>query len=676
MRGIGCYDPSGAIMRLVTLAGALLLPASFVSPQSANPGGKDPAQTVIRVNVNLRQVDLIVTNAEGNHVTDLQASDFQLLEDGKPQRITICEWVEVAPPASGARLAALNEKPSFLERLIGTPRFRKTPGNDSLSAPVANPRKEEIRRMIAIVADAKPAPSNSVVIMDRVRKFIDEQVGPGDMVSIRSTRRSITPMRGGRTVQIRDSMGIFQQFTNDKRQLAAATERLPRVCMILRACIPDTAGALMAAIRDLQDLPGRKAVMFVGRYVGPVDNIVSMANRAGVVIYVLDPEGFQERSYDRARALAEKTGGKRILSTEGFDLTKAFNEVIEDLSGYYVLGYHAAGDESDSPSKPAVRPVVDVRVLRPGLIVRARDGRMGAPAPVAKPEPGSTGQPLGRHERLASALSSVFTLDGIRVRLDATFSASTPNRKEKRSPIVHVALNIDGHDVAFADADGGNLKAVLDVVLAVFNADGSVAGAADKRYTLLISKDRAEQFIRAGARSQLDFAVPRPGPYQVRAAVHDAGSGEVGSGYAFLDIPDFNQSRVSLSSPVLRLPDGASPKTAARPHWNEFAPGDTIQYSCEVFGLKMPGKPPAPPDVEAEVKLYRGGGVVAQIPLSPVKVEKTGEQWLLSGSVRIPDGLAPGNYAMELLAYDRLQQSKRRQAAQQWVDVAVVGPEN
>jgi hypothetical protein len=100
-----------------------------------------------------------------------------------------------------------------------------------------------------------------------------------------------------------------------------------------------------------------------------------------------------------------------------------------------------------------------------------------------------------------------------------------------------------------------------------------------------------------------------------------------------------------------------------------------VQYICEVFGLKTPGKPPAPPMVETEVKLYRGGGPVAGIPPSPVKIESVGDQSFLSGSVHIPDDLAAGNYTMEVLAYDRLEPSQKKQTAQQWIDVTVVGPQ-
>jgi len=126
---------SGVSVNLLRLAGALLLFALAVSPQTADPGRTAAADPVIRVNVNLRQVDLIVTDAQGDHVSDLQPTEFQVLEDGKPQRITNFSWVEVTPPPSGARAAWLKEKLSLLERFSCVPRLHKTPGNAS---PVAN----------------------------------------------------------------------------------------------------------------------------------------------------------------------------------------------------------------------------------------------------------------------------------------------------------------------------------------------------------------------------------------------------------------------------------------------------------------------------------------------------------------------------------------------------------
>src|SRR5437763_13177831 len=81
----------------------LLCAAVFVAPISAQrPGAPPPmptppAQTkppqidaddVVRITTNLVQVDAVVTDKDGQLVTDLKPEKVQILEDGKPQKIT------------------------------------------------------------------------------------------------------------------------------------------------------------------------------------------------------------------------------------------------------------------------------------------------------------------------------------------------------------------------------------------------------------------------------------------------------------------------------------------------------------------------------------------------------------------------------------------------------------
>ena len=54
-----------------------------------------PPQTVIRINVNLVQVDAVVTDSNGKPVTDLKREDFELFQDGKPQTITAFDFIDI-----------------------------------------------------------------------------------------------------------------------------------------------------------------------------------------------------------------------------------------------------------------------------------------------------------------------------------------------------------------------------------------------------------------------------------------------------------------------------------------------------------------------------------------------------------------------------------------------------
>ena len=75
-----------------------------------------------RVTVNLVQVDAVVTDRSGNHVTDLKLEDFEVLQNGKPQRLTNCTYIPTGPakitaPAAGPAPARLSR--SFLRAPAG-----------------------------------------------------------------------------------------------------------------------------------------------------------------------------------------------------------------------------------------------------------------------------------------------------------------------------------------------------------------------------------------------------------------------------------------------------------------------------------------------------------------------------------------------------------------------------
>ena len=72
-------------------ASALVVTAAFVALARAQ---QEPPP-VFRVEVDAIEIDALVTDAEGNPVTDLTIDDFELLEDGAPQTITTLSLVNI-----------------------------------------------------------------------------------------------------------------------------------------------------------------------------------------------------------------------------------------------------------------------------------------------------------------------------------------------------------------------------------------------------------------------------------------------------------------------------------------------------------------------------------------------------------------------------------------------------
>src|ERR1700682_2650026 len=79
----------------------LFLPAlMLVSAQSQAP------DAVIRINVNLVQVDAVVTDSKDKPVTDLKKEDFEILQDGKPQAITNFSFINATPGSANTAVGA------------------------------------------------------------------------------------------------------------------------------------------------------------------------------------------------------------------------------------------------------------------------------------------------------------------------------------------------------------------------------------------------------------------------------------------------------------------------------------------------------------------------------------------------------------------------------------------
>lgn len=217
-------------------------------PQQAAAEGQDD---VVRISTNLVQVDVVVTK-DGKPVTDLSADDFEILEDDKPQQITNFSYVS----NMGATVA--NAGP------IEKPRTKLD--RTTLIPPVPL-KAEDARRTVAIVVDDLALTKSGIVrVKEQVRNLV-ESLTSNDLVAIIRT--------GG-------DVGALQQFTNDKRMLLSAVDRLKwnpcsRVGALDQAptgqldfniglCAgraPDTFNILRFIVRGMSYLPGRKSLVIL-----------------------------------------------------------------------------------------------------------------------------------------------------------------------------------------------------------------------------------------------------------------------------------------------------------------------------------------------------------------------------------------------------------------------------
>src|ERR1039458_9889228 len=93
----------------------LLISAVFVSGQQPVAPAADSQRpgTVFTVTSTLVQMDAVVTDSKGRYVTDLTPEDFEVFEDGKPQKLTHFSYVRIqTEPAATAKPPATIPKPA------------------------------------------------------------------------------------------------------------------------------------------------------------------------------------------------------------------------------------------------------------------------------------------------------------------------------------------------------------------------------------------------------------------------------------------------------------------------------------------------------------------------------------------------------------------------------------
>ncbi len=664
----------------------VFLSATVLLAQSLGTNAPAPAESVIRVSVDLVQVDATVTDANGRHVADLQASDFEVLEDGKPQRITHFSFV----PAGGLQGR-------------GAKAVTVTPnGNAPTSAAAPLPKAEEVSRSVVLMADDLGISfADMPRIKTAMRKFVADGVQPGDVVSVFAAS-------GG--------TGALQRFTRDRAQLMAAVERLhwipgrlgmspfnaismgdPAIANAMArinaqlanssaarngVLSTGTIGSIRYAIQGLASMPGRRALVIVSEglaYSRFFDDVIDQANRAGVVIDVVDARGVvyygltaaddvharvggnPMRDINRAQnqrsaeytssrnglaVLARGTGG--VLVENNNDVTSALHQAIADSNDYYLIGYTPNRADYGSAFHS-----ITVRVRRPGLHVRTRNGFVGTPdVALAQIEP-------SREELMRQALLSPFQGD-ISLRLRVLHSAGPADLKTgRRQVLLRGQVEIDPKSIQFDERADGARVAVVDIGGTALGVDGKSVPGADQTYSMALNKKEFAETMAAGLFYQLQVTPPKPGPYQFLVALRDTKSGRTGSANAFVEVPDYSAKRLEVSS--LELGAVGSSARIGR----GFQPGAVFSFAADVYGARTGAD--KKPKVEFTVRLHRGPELIFTGKPIAMHEQKEGAQPIVSGEIKLPAFLPAGDYAVELVVRDKLAPEKTGTATQ-WAE--------
>jgi len=510
---------------LFTFLTCTALSAGQNPPAATNPPPPPPPQgPTFRVRVDYVEVDVIVTDRQGNLVRDLKKEDFQVLEDGKPQTVTTFTLVDIPI-----------DRPD-------RPLYQADPIEPDVKS---NEQPFDGRVYVMVIDDYHTNFGRTPRVKLAAKQFIEQRLAANDLMAI---------------VHTAGPSDASQEFTSNKKLLLAAVDRTQgrklksatanRTEEYYRTRDQRQAGdvvndpedaervfnarSTLDTLRQVSDwfasVRGRrKTILFVSEgidydineVIAPTGSnhlgastvldatrdVIASATRANVSIYGIDPRGLTDLgdesieigsfpddtstgigtsslynelrlAQDSLRVLSDETGGFAVVNRN--DFSTAYQRIVQDNSAYYVLAYYPPD------ARPGRLHKIDVRVTRPGLVVRARKAYLTP----KKPEPVKTSAKDTRSAEIREALDSPLPISGLGMSVFAApFKGTPPNAS------VLLGVELRGRDLRMAQNDQ------LQISYFAIDAQGKVRGG---------NTDALEDLIKSASEARAGWQLGGP----------------------------------------------------------------------------------------------------------------------------------------------------------------------
>ena len=434
-----------------------------------------------------------------------------------------------------------------------------------------------------------------------------------------------------------------------------------------------TMGVLERALDALRTTRGRKSVILVSKgFIHDQEtrgfkDVTEAARRSNVAIYFVDARGLvastsnftaSEGSPVDARdigatyadialdaegavSMAETSGGFAIRNTN--DLGAGLARISRESRSYYLIGYVPQNDRADGRFRR-----IEVKVGRPGVRVRARQGYYAVDARVA-----AAANPGDLDPDVRRALDAPRDLADLPVRATALVF----DQVDAGARVV-VAADVDPKYFQLEPDDQQRLHGVVELAVAATHLGTGHVYRFEQTTELNLRPETKRQIDVWWYPVSRDFTLPA-GPYQARVVVRDRNSGRMGSVTHEFEVPVMEGFRVS--SPILTDQIQADAAGVAVPKpvlmaRRRFASGTTLFCQFTVYNAALAAAT-RQAQVSATWILRRAdgglGGIVRQSEARTLTPAADGALTRLYGITLA--GLTPGDYELVLLVRDELQ---------------------
>ncbi len=514
-------------------------------------------------------IDATVRDRSAKVIPDLQKSDFTVLEDGKPQQISVFEFQKLEGDTLLPAVPAIRPVRDVPVVTPGPGAQTATP-RPSVPAPVIRYRD---RRLVAMLFDfSTMAIPEQNRIQEAALKFVREQMKPADVVAVMSA--STGPLK------------IVQDFTDDKDRLEEVIKSFQIGAASELAGVAGNGGdnttdedtgtafnadetefnifntdkqlaTLGAAAKMLAPFPEKKALLYFSSGISKsgfdnqasLDAAVNAAKRSNVAFYPIDARGLvasapagdasaaasrgtssltgtqmqSQRdkfndSQETLSTLAADTGGK--LYVDDNDLALGMEKARDDIASYYILGYYSTNPKLDGKYRH-----VEVKLNKAiQAKIDYRSGYFGEKAFARFTS-------ADKENQLQAALMLGDPVTDLALSGEIDYF-----RLARERYFVPFSVKIPGAEIALAKAKG-NAQTEFDFIAQVRDEHSKLVSVVRDGIKIKLSEQTAAELSSRPIAYDTGFTLP-PGKYTLRFLARENETGKMGTYESKFTIPD------------------------------------------------------------------------------------------------------------------------------------------
>ena len=584
---------------------ALLMVAAVMAQTPVKP----PVQTAVtfKANANLVIINVTAKDKGGLAVEGLKAEDFTVLEDGKPQKVSVFEYQRIS------------SKPDPLKELTLDDQFQlpEAPKTTITSASPGQIQYHDKRLMVFFFDFSSMQIPDQLRAQDGALDYLKTHITKDDVVAV---------LFYASTVQ------VLSDFTSDRDVLTRVIKGMPIGEASELAALADTGdengedtqaafvadetefnifstdkklAAIEEAAKMLGSFPEKKALVYFSGGVtrSGLDNeaqlqaAINAATKANLAIYSIDTRGLtadppgggaskagsrgsgiyngavfnsqrsaQLASQDTLYTLAAETGGKSFFDSN--DIAMGIQRTQDAMGSYYLLGYYSSNNALDGKYRK-----ISVKLNNPKLAAKL-EHREGYYADKVWGKLNAQ----DKEQQLKEALSAGDPATDLPLALQIDYFRVSPT-----AYLVPVSIKIPGSVVALA-AKGGAATTQFDFAGQIQDEKHAVVGNVRDKIEIKLNPAAGATVTAAAAPAAAPATTPapaapatsarksfqydagftlEPGKYRMKFVVRENITGKMGTFDTRFTVPDLSADTSGLKLSTVILSNQREPVASA-----------------------------------------------------------------------------------------------------------------